>query len=337
MSEPTTRCVMCSTPREAPRGYLCNSHFDRLAQMLRDVESEACFLDARPSLAIRTGSGKGSLPSERAPARLDVLAFRDPQTRRWTRDDVARHPLPAPKAFGPWCLFCDHATCTDWRAGRRRDLHDDEHDAGSDRLMSILGVLNGWARVVREDRDLADPERVTITGERDLLTRHLDWIAAQPFVDEAFAEIRDLVEGLKALNSTQDDRPAGSCFLFDENGALCSGRIWRRESRRVVWRVAEDRCERQPVEVNDGPAYCDKCGKEWDGADLDRLNLILEREALEAARPKTEDGRRMLTQQELMVELGMTWNNVRVIIHRKHLKSVDGHYDPAQFRDKATA
>lgn len=330
-------CVICTKPRESVHGFLCAGHFSRFAAMLRQVEEEALALDPVPSMAIQTDGGGGSLPSERAPARLDVLAFADPQTRRWVPDDTPRFNPPAPKSFGPWCLFCDHDSCTDWRTGRRRDLHDDEHDAGSARLLSILGVLHGWARVVREDRDLADPERVTITGERDLLTRHLDWIAAQPFVDEAFAEIRDLFEGLKALNHTQDDRPAGSCFLFDENGALCSGRIWRRESRRVVWRVTEDRCERQPVEVNDGPAYCDKCGKEWDGADLDRLNLILEREALEAARPKTEDGRRMLTQQELMVELGMTWNNVRVIIHRKHLKSVDGHYDPKDFKGKMTA
>jgi hypothetical protein len=207
VSEHERACVVHSKPTEARHGLLCIAHFDRLADMLRQVEEEAAILSAVPSMAIRTGSGGGSLASERAPARLDVLAFRDPQTRRWARDATAKHPLPSPKAFGPWCLFCDHETCTDWRAGRRRDLHDDEHDAGSERLMSILGVLNGWARVVREERGLALPERVTISSERDTLTRHLDWLAEQPYIDETYADVRELADGLKSLNGTVDERP----------------------------------------------------------------------------------------------------------------------------------
>lgn len=334
-----SQCVVHSKPAEARHGLLCTAHFDRLADMLREIEDEAAMLSAVPSMAIRTGSGGGSLASERAPARLDVLAFRDPQTRRWTRSVTAKHPLPAPKAFGPWCLFCEHESCVDWRAGRRRDLHDDEHDAGSERLLSILGVLNGWARIVREERDLAPPERVTITGERHTLTRHLDWLSAQPYIDEAYADIRTLVESLKSLNGTVDEKPAGTCFLFTEDGGVCGGRIWRKAEERTVWRALRDRCVRdpRPIELRDGPAHCERCGHEWDGADLDRLNLILEQQKAELARPKTPDGQKMMTAQELAHQWRTSVDNVRKMASRQGIRATQGHYDPARFQRKASA
>lgn len=317
MTEPmTTVCVVHSKPVEARHGLLCAAHFDRLADMLRDIEEQAAILSAVPSMAIKTGSGRGGLTSERAPGRLDVLAFLDPQTRRWTRDEVAKHPLPAPKAFGPWCLFCTHETCIDWRAGRRRDLHDDEHDAGSERLMSILGVLNGWARIVREERNLTSPKRITITTERDTLTRHLAWIAAQPFIDEMHAEIRQLVASLKDLNGTQDERPVGKCYLPSETGT-CDGSIW--------------------VDVAMGHAHCGRCQQTWDGAQLAMLSFELERAKIEAARPKNEDGKPMLTAQELARKWKTSVDNVRKMASRQGIRAVLGHYDPERFRDKVSA
>ena len=310
MSAETTGCLVCTKPRTADVGYLCHNHLERLAAMLRDVEDQAAMLTAVPSMQIRTGSGGGSLKSERAPARLDVLAFRDPQTKRWTRDEFARHPLPQPKAFGPWCLLCDHASCTDWRAGRRRDLHDDEHDAGSDRLMSVVGVLNGWARIVREERSLETPQRVVVTTERDTLSRHLGWLAAQPFIDEMYGEVKQLVASLKDLNGTADDKPAGRCYLPNETG-ICHGPIW--------------------LDTAMGHAHCGRCQQTWDGSQLAMLAFELERARAEAARPKTEDGRRMLTAQELADRLGTTVVNVRKMASRQQIRAVLGHYDPDRF------
>jgi hypothetical protein len=316
VSEHERACVVHSKPAEARHGLLCVAHFDRLADMLREVEEEAAILSAVPSMAIRTGSGGGSLASERAPARLDVLAFRDPQTRRWTRDATARHPLPSPKAFGPWCLFCEHETCTDWRAGRRRDLHDDEHDAGSERVMSILGVLNGWARVVREERNLTDPDRITVSTERGTLHHHLEWLSEQPFIDEMFNEVRELVSSLKDLNGTQDEKPVGKCYLPSEKG-VCDGPIW--------------------VDKALGTAHCGRCRASWTGYQITVLNYELEKIKAEKARPKTDDGRRMLTAQELAQQWRTSVDNVRKMASRQGIRAVLGHYDPDRFRDKASA
>jgi hypothetical protein len=298
--------------------------------MLRDIEDQAALLDLEPSMAVRTGSGGGSLASERAPLRLQVLAFLDSQTRRWAPDPFAPVTLPAPKSIGPWCLFCDHETCTAWRTGRQRDQHNDEQDAGSEGLMSILGTLHGWARVVREERQLTSPEKITVTSERGTLSRHLDWLACEPYIDEMYGDMRELVGSLKALNHTQDERPAGTCFVITETG-LCGGRIWRKEEPRTVWRVSEDRCTRYPVEVADGPAYCERCGKEWDGEALDRLNLILEQEKAARKRPKAQDGLPMLTAVEMASKLGIKVGTFRVRATRLGVRPVEGYYDPEWF------
>ena len=332
MSENVTGCVVHSKPAEARHGLLCDGHYQRLAEILRSVEEEAILLDARPSMAQRVGSGGGGLASEKVPALLTVIAYRDRRTKRWEPETEPSYLPPPPKSIGPWCLFCDHDSCTAWRAGRRRDLHDDEHDAGSAALASVLEELHNWARLVREERDLAPPQHVTITGERDLLSRQLDWIAGQPWVDECFGDMRKLLGQLQEANKTRPDKPAGSCFLLTDTG-VCGGNIWRRETRQQTWRALADRCVIEAVKTLDGPAYCDSCGQEWDGADLDRLNLILAQAKAEKARPKTEDGRRMLTAQELAAALGITLNAVRIIItrNRERIASVNGHYDPADF------
>lgn len=299
----TGRCVIGSREHQAEVGLLCEHHLQQLATTLRDIEDEAIHLDARPSMAIRTGSGS-SLVSERSPARLDVLAFLDPQTRQWTRDAQPRYTPPAPKAFGPWCLFCEHETCVAWRTGRPRDLHDDEADAGSDRLMSALGVLHGWARVVREDRDLEPPASITITGERDTLSRHLDWCAEQPFVDEMHAELRQLRAALKSLNGNEDERPVGRCYLPADDGE-CGGPIW--------------------VDDAAGHAHCGRCRQTWDGAQLAHLQYELDL----MKRPKAEDGKPMLTAEEIATRRGMSVNAVRLRLSRNGSRAVHGYYDPA--------
>jgi Zn-finger nucleic acid-binding protein len=132
--------------------------------------------------------------------------------------------------------------------------------------------------------------------------------------------------------------------------STCGGRIWQREQERHIWRQAEpgsDRCLRVKIKASDGPAYCERCRAVWDDPkEMDRLRLIEEqrqaeaeaRRKAEAARPSTEDGRKMLTAREL-VEAGYVTSisNVRVKAHRRGASAVRGHYDPEWFRDKATA
>jgi hypothetical protein len=274
---------------------ICRGHLERLGSILRDIEDQAALLNTVPSMAVRSGRS-GSLASHRSPAVLDAIVATDP---------------------------------------RRGQLHwgsDDFDSTGLDDTASVQETLHSWARMVREERALAQPETVTISGERDLLTRHLDWISAQPWVDELYQAMTSLLAQLKATNNTKDAPPAGRCYLPDEDGKECGGSIWRRTQEHLAWRPLPDRCERVSVKVDDGPAYCDRCGNTWDGAALHRLNVILEQQRAEASRPHTEDGRRMLTAEELVSQgIVSTVSNVRVIAHRRKIVSVDGHYDPELF------
>jgi hypothetical protein len=271
-------CVVHSKPAEARHGLLCIAHFDRLADMLREIEEESAILSAVPSMAIRNGSGGGSLASTRAPARLDVLVHLD--SRRGTG---------------------------------RSETDDDQHAAGQ--TLPILDVLHSWARVVREERGFADRAAITISGERDILTRALDWIAEQPWVDEMFGEVRQLVGQLKAANGTQDEKPVGRCYLPSDTG-VCDGPIW--------------------VDDVMGHAHCGRCRETWTGAQLLLLKEQMELDRIERARPRTDDGRRMLTAEEMCSLLGVRLNAFRVRVHRMRVVSVDGHYDPEQFQERMT-
>lgn len=292
-------CVMCARDRE--HGYLCADCYTRLASMLAEIEDETAILEAVPSMAQRTGSGTGSLPSQRSPAVLDAIVAADPRRglMRWSSDD-----------FDPW---------------------------GLDDTASVLETLHSRARAVREEAEIDPPATVTVSGERALLTDQLPWIARQPWVDEMFNEMRDLLAQLKRTNKTQEDRPVGRCHLprFE---SVCGGTIWQREQERYLWQQAEpggDHCRRVKMKVKDGPAFCERCRAVWDDPkELDRLHLIEEQRKKEAARPRTEDGRPMLTAEELVTQgYVSSVSNVRVKAHRLGVSSVKGHYDPDAFDD----
>lgn len=289
--------------REAEFGYLCAEHYSRLSAILRDIEDEASVLDTVPSMQQRTGSGGGGLPSHRAPAILDAIVARDP------------------------------------RRGTGRIGWDDADPWGIDDTASVLETLHSRARTVRDEAEVEPPATVTISGERDFLSSRLLWIANQPWIDEMFDEMADLLGQLKRTNKTMPDRPEAYCDLprFE---STCGGRIWRREERRMVWQQAEPGgvvCRRVPVKVNDGVAYCDRCHATWDGPALHRMHLIEEQRQVEAKRPRTDDDRPMLTAQEIANLNGVSVNAVKLKLSRNGARAVKGHYDPEWYSAKATA
>jgi hypothetical protein len=326
-----TTCVICAR-RQTERGYTCSPCLDRLAQHLHDCEHEATLLSAVPSMAAPAGSRGGTLASHRAPARLDVIALTDPRTR------------------------------PDW----------------DDTTLSVLGVLGTWARVVREQRALTWPERITVTSERKTLSAQLDWIAAQPWVDDLARDLRALRGQLKACNGTQDPRPEGSCYLPTSGSAASPDRRPCRdhecEGPQQCPRCggpapcAYDTCgcDQPPararykqtgpllvsgestvkatcggpiwLDTANGHAHCGRCRATWDGPQLAMLAWELDRAKELRERPHTDDGRPMLTAQEL-VDAGLvsSVSNVRVRAHRLGVRAVGGYYDPAAFGEKVSA
>ena len=93
------------------------------------------------------------------------------------------------------------------------------------------------------------------------------------------------------------------------------------------------------VDAPAGPIRCQRCGATWaTREDEARLRVMRADVARDALRPRTDDGRPMLTAAEL-VDRGLvsSISNVRVIAHRRRIPSVRGHYDPDAFPQRVTA
>jgi hypothetical protein len=262
--------------------------------MLRDIEDEAAVLSSVPSMQSRPGNRGASLASERSPARLEAVVANDPRRGK---------PSKAVDRYDPWAF---------------------------DETVSVLDVLHGWGRIIREERHITPPEQVMVSGEVDLWVRQLQWISEQPWIDEAYRDLTTLLGQLRAANGHRADRPYSKCPR-DVDGDLCPGDVWVQDELQPVWRRYPDRCERT-WEQAPGAAVCDTCGAAWvTEGDKARLKLMVEDRAAELARPRTSDGRPMMTAHEIAAKLGKTVNAVRIVASRERLVSVDGHYDPQAF------
>lgn len=185
----------------------------------------------------------------------------------------------------------------------------DEFDPHAERqLSSALAVLHDLAEQVREGRSLARPTiRVTeamprtrctvplhpschgmrivrhvpapytLQSERDLLTRHLEWVAAQPWVDEARDELRELRNDLLRITHNEDDEPlTGYCFRLVD-GQECRGRLWPAEPKHSSGYRDNGPYRYQAVE-------CERNTKHrWEGHELPYLALVLEQQDTQEA------------------------------------------------------
>jgi hypothetical protein len=246
---------------------ICRGHFTELGRLLRQIEDDTAILSTAPSYAISYESkGSKGLASEEAPARLNVIAFTDPRTNLVPKTPRPDRPARQAKRFGPWCLMCHHETCVDWRAGRDRDQHDDEQDAGSDRIISAEATLHAWADNVRDDRRLAHPDTTTLSGERDLLTRQLRWIADQYWVVDFYAELKRVAGELASANGTADV-PVGTCGSLRPDGQLCEGDVWH-----ILLRPDGSVVQADELPYADAqPGFrCGSCRRVWTGTDAVR-------------------------------------------------------------------
>lgn len=212
---------------------------------------------------------------------------------------------------------------------------------GDDDTPHAPTVLASWTAMVREERDLA-PQDSSLTADRRLLSDHLQWIAEQPWVDDFADELRVLLGHLRrALPHLVHRKRTVTCWaiLETERGSgPCGGRV----SRRTVWRTARTANGPVNIETDDGPWTCDRCRASWDPDD-ERVQLIVKQLEAEATRPRTDDGRPMLTAAEIADRRGVTPAAVRQRASRLRIGARNLHYDPAALgwaddtRPRATA
>ena len=105
--------------------------------------------------------------------------------------------------------------------------------------------IAGWTRIVIEERRLA-AQPADIEQAARLLTIHLDWIAEQPWADEALLEISNVAYRIRRACNDLPDPPIGTCPDIDPRGET-------------------DRCG-GPLRWIDGSTAvtCSRCGSNWD-------------------------------------------------------------------------
>jgi hypothetical protein len=231
MGRSVTRCVVCTAEREAHAGYLCRGHLEKLGAMLRDIEEEAVRLSVHPSMAVTYDKAGGDLASQQWPVRPDPLVLRDPR-RKMALTEIS-----------------------------------EADELAWDDTPSVLHMLNSWARLVREERELAIPERITVVSERDLLSRQLDWIADQEWVDEFHDDLSGLLNALRRANNTLM-LPVGKCETYQPDGSACDGKVWH------IMIKPDGTVERGSASADpkDEPGFrCGSCRRVWTGTEAVRL------------------------------------------------------------------
>jgi len=136
--------------------------------------------------------------------------------------------------------------------GKRADppapVNLDVADITDPRTSQVIAAM-GWAQIVVEERRLAvAPSDVAEAAA--LLARHIEWVAAQDWADEACDEIGQAARMLRHITGDSPEPPLGKCPDIDPRGEA-------------------DRCG-GPMRWADGTlsVVCGRCGSSWDEGSL---------------------------------------------------------------------
>lgn len=123
------------------------------------------------------------------------------------------------------------------------DLVDDRQGWRSDGTTDgrgVLGLIESWGRLVREERGMRIPTApATLTGECAFLHKQLDWLCSRPWIDEMYHEIRAAARELSTAIGYPWPQPIGRCPELD-----CGEPLWM-----------------PPEGAN--AVICGKCGAQW--------------------------------------------------------------------------
>jgi hypothetical protein len=117
--------------------------------------------------------------------------------------------------------------------------------------------LVGWATLTAEQRHLSSTPTDTHTAAR-LLVIHLDWAAAQPWIDDMAQEVHDAAHAVRRACHDLPEPPLGNCPDVDPDGQA-------------------DRCG-GPLRWSDHTAgvRCSRCGSTWSEQDLPHLLRVVQ-------------------------------------------------------------
>ncbi|SDN79377.1 hypothetical protein [Geodermatophilus sp. DSM 45219] len=252
-------CVLHRTSVPAEVGLVCDSHYQALSSLLRDIEDQVATLSPVPSLQQSSGTRGATLCSQRAPALLDALVHTDPRVGTgWAED--ADDALVAGRTLSVFTVLHKYASrVRTYRGlvGRTRTISWREWPYPGPVCTEQCGheschSLAPW-------HHLSVPDTDTISSERDLLTRHLTWVAAQHWVSDLHRDLSRLMRQLENVNRTEEPKasPVGLCPTLLDTGE-CGGKLW--------------------PDPEHGSVYCGRCDRTFDYQELRHLGDMLVRQ-----------------------------------------------------------
>lgn len=192
------------TPRLAQYGFTCESCFDRYVEMLPEVIDMYALLP-------------------------DLL---DPDTaeRAATAEKIhSNAPIASPAG-----ARLDVIAMLDYRTAE---------NIATGGPLDVLGVLESWTRMIREERRMKPSTQASITTEVNFLSAHATWCAAQSWIGDMVDEVRQVWQQLRHATGRGPDPILGHCGKSYGDGE-CGGAI-----RQI------------PGELS---MTCGKCGEVWE-------------------------------------------------------------------------
>ena len=122
-------------------------------------------------------------------------------------------------------------------------------------LIPVLAILEAWATLVRDERQIRNPRITTVSGEAGTLIAHLNWITTQPWIPDLANELRQIKTALHTAIGDHAPRPVGTCPIHHPDTGECNGKLY------------QDRYGGMSV-------TCRKCGETWGETELRRLGLM---------------------------------------------------------------
>lgn len=116
-------------------------------------------------------------------------------------------------------------------------------------LMDVVGVMCSWAAMFAEEEGLTS-KTGTLTEATGLLTTWFDTLASQPWIDEMYAELRDVMRALRRAHGITLPKPIGRCINVYERGGKVIG------------------CQAMLYANPSGAIRCTSCGRRYDGRGL---------------------------------------------------------------------
>jgi hypothetical protein len=225
-------CVVCSTEKKhvqaQPNRNICFRDGSNLLRFVNEIEGAVLTIRrGAGGMGDRHAPGFGS----QSPAWDDVIAATD---YRSLPGQVVRE------------ILNDRGEI---------DYEDDEEMNAFAR--SILASLHGISRVIAEERGRQWPKRITVESECRFIRAHLDWYAAQPDIDELYADLKELHGYVQALDQNGEHKPkmVGKCpHLLKQD--YCGNRLY--------------------APPNGDTIKCSKCGRQWPRDEWLRLGRLLD-------------------------------------------------------------